>query len=160
MQITATDRQWSHDRTMFLIHPPSHTDSFTLFTKSVILLSHIKNLNLRFRGRYFSGDPSVHSPSPLTPFKSSLEPEGRGSTETLDPRGSPAFKELDGVASMFRQSFPSYLKNPTQDDMVDPYLFCAFSGAFLYVVTFSLSPLTLESSTLNAKRIGRIIGRR
>ena len=78
----------------------------------------------------------------------------------LDPRGSPAFKELDHVASMFRQSFPSYLKNPTQDDMVDPYLFCAFSGAFLYVPNFSLSPLTLESSTLNAQRIGRIIGRR
>lgn len=144
MQVTATDRQWSHDRTMFLIHPPSHTDSFTLFIKAVILISHIKNFNLRFRGRYFSGDPSVRPP--VTAFKSAFE--GKTNMERLDPRGSPAFQELDHISSMFRQSFPSYLKNPTQDDMVDPYLFSAFSAAFLYVIAFLLFFLKFGNAQL------------
>ena len=113
---------------MFLTHPPNQTDSFILFIKSVTLLSHIKNFNLRFRGRYFSGDIAVRSPWRLNTMV------GRDNMGKWDARDSPAFQELDHIATMFRQSFPNHLKNPTQDDMVDPYLFSAFSATYLCVV--------------------------
>ncbi|KAI0337613.1 hypothetical protein BDW22DRAFT_1363872 [Trametopsis cervina] len=116
-----SERQWSHDRTMFLTHPPSQTDSFTLFIKGMILISHVKTFNLRYRGRYFAGDVAMYSPS------NSLN--GATDVSDFDPRDSIAFRELDHITTLFRQSFPSHLKNPTQDDMLDAYLYSACSAA-------------------------------
>ncbi|KAI0776376.1 hypothetical protein BC629DRAFT_1525870 [Irpex lacteus] len=125
LQIPTTDRQWSHDRSIFLIHPPNQTDSFILLTKANMLLSHVKNFNIRVRGRYFSGDPAVYPPY------AKMGPGGRFDTEKWDPRDSPAFQELDHIATNFRQSFPNHLRNPIQDDVVDPYLFSTCSASFL-----------------------------
>ncbi|KAI0691861.1 hypothetical protein BC835DRAFT_1359567 [Cytidiella melzeri] len=121
VDVPTTERQWSHDRTMFLIHPPAQTDSFILFVKSTILLSHVKNFNIRVRGRYFTGDPAVYPQYPNAEHEMS----------NWDPRGSPAFQELEHITVMFRQSFPSHMKNPMQDDTVDPYLFNASTAAHL-----------------------------
>jgi len=46
-------------------------------------------------------------------------------SEPIDPRGSPAFIEIDHVASSFRASFPNHLKNPITDNVVDPHLYTA-----------------------------------
>lgn len=127
LQIPTTDRQWSHDRSIFLIHPPNQTDSFILLTKANMLLSHVKNFNIRVRGRYFSGDPAVYPPY------AKMGPGGRFDTEKWDPRDSPAFQELDHIATNFRQSFPNHLRNPIQDDLVDSYLFSTCSASFLCV---------------------------
>lgn len=116
------ERQWSHDKRMFLSHIPNQTDSFVLFIKTTILLSHVKNFNLRYRGRYYQGDPSMYAPNPI------IE-----SPATYDPRSSPAFKELDSLVAAFRPAFPSHLRNPVQDEMVDAYLYAANCGAHLYV---------------------------
>ena len=132
VHVPAEERQWSHDRKMLLTHPPNQTDSFILFTKTTILLSHVKNFTLRFRGRYFAGDAAMYSPA--------SSPEGGGGGGAggrFDPRDTPAFQELDHVVASFRPSFPSHMRNPTQDDMVDPYLFAASSGAHLYVPALS-----------------------
>ena len=115
------ERQWSHDRHMLLVHPPNQTDSFTLFIKSCILISQVKNFNLRFRGRYFAGDVAMYSPS-------SSPADG---PDTFDPRDTPAFQELDHLVTSFRSSFPVHLRNPVQDDMMDAYLYSASCGAHL-----------------------------
>ncbi|EKM56901.1 uncharacterized protein PHACADRAFT_254278 [Phanerochaete carnosa HHB-10118-sp] len=119
-QVSMRERQWSHDKRMFLSHAPNQTDSFVLFIKTTILLSHVKNFNLRYRGRYYQGDPSMYAPNPV------IE-----SPATYDPRSSPAFKELDSLIAAFRPAFPSHLKNPVQDEMVDAYLYAANCGAQL-----------------------------
>ncbi|KAG1885805.1 hypothetical protein F4604DRAFT_1918485 [Suillus subluteus] len=42
-------RQWCHVREAVLYHPPDITDSFTLYIKSTMLLSFIKNFNNRYK---------------------------------------------------------------------------------------------------------------
>ena len=106
---------------MLLVHPPSQTDSFILYIKSVILLSHVKNFGLRFRGRYMTLD-SMNYGASANPV--------HGSTD-FDPTDTPAFQALDRLVLSFRPSFPSHLRNPVQDEMVDPYLFAASSAAHL-----------------------------
>ena len=106
---------------MLLIHIPSQTDSFLLFIKSTILLSHIKNFNIRFRGQFFSLDPSLFS----TPNGHHMDPM------TFDPRDTAAFRQLDHISVSFRASFPSHLRNPVQDEMVDAYLYAASCAAYL-----------------------------
>ncbi|KAJ3530808.1 hypothetical protein NM688_g7659 [Phlebia brevispora] len=124
ISVPPDERQWSHDRHMFLNHPPNQTDSFILFIKGAILLSHVKNFNLRFRGRYFAGDAAMYSPS----GSPADEPD------KLDPRDTSAFQELDHLVTSFRQSWPPNFRNPVQDEMVDPYLFAASCGACLALI--------------------------
>lgn len=73
----------------------------------------VKTFNLRFRARHFVGDVAV-----ATPFNDSLNP-----SEQIDPRGSPAFIELDHIVSSFRASFPAHLRNPISDNIVDNHLY-------------------------------------
>lgn len=72
----------------------------------------VKAFNLRFKSKYFAGDPSVvniHLPQ---------ETEG-----PADPRGAVAFIELDHIASSFRASFPPHFRNPINDNVVDSQLY-------------------------------------
>ena len=103
---------------MFLFHPPSQTDSFILFIKSTILMSHVKNFNIRYRGQYFSE-------ATLT--------SGRPESVNFNARDTPVFRQLDHISASFRGSFPSHLRNPIQDEMVDAYLFAASNAAYLCV---------------------------
>ena len=106
---------------MLLKHPSNQTDSFILFIKSIILVSHVKNFNIRFRGRYFAGDAALYSPSNSP----------GNAPDNFDPRDTPAFQEIDHLVNSFRPSFPPHLRNPVQDEMVDPYLFTASCAAHL-----------------------------
>ncbi|KAF7320452.1 Eukaryotic translation initiation factor 3 subunit H [Mycena kentingensis (nom. inval.)] len=47
------------------------------------------------------------------------------SDESVDPRGSPAFTEIDNIASNFRSSFPAHLRHPIVENVVDQHLYVA-----------------------------------
>ncbi|KAJ7169978.1 hypothetical protein C8R46DRAFT_1090719 [Mycena filopes] len=116
--VTPPDRQWAHTRDLLLVHPDNQTDSFVLYVKATILISKAKTFNLRFRAKHFFGDVSVMSPqNPHTESSNPLEP--------IDPRGSPAFIELDNIAGSFRSSFPAHLRNPIVGNVVDQHLYTA-----------------------------------
>lgn len=112
--VQPVDRQWAQSRDLLLVHPEGQTDSFMLYIKGSILISHVKAFNLRFRSKHFAGDPTV----------ASLYNDGPQSPdEPVDPRGSAAFIELDHIVSSFRASFPSHLRNPINDNIVDNHLY-------------------------------------
>ncbi|KAF9460797.1 hypothetical protein BDZ94DRAFT_1265146 [Collybia nuda] len=112
--VTPHERQWAHTRDLLLVHPEKQTDSFILYIKGTIMISQVKTFNLRFRARHFAESVTVASiynlPQPAEP---------------IDPRGSPAFIELDHIVSSFRASFPSHLRNPINDNVVDNHLYTA-----------------------------------
>lgn len=74
--------------------------------------------NLRFRSKHFAGDPSVVN-------LYNVNDGFQTSENSVDPRGSAAFIELDHIVSSFRASFPSYLRNPINDNVVDNHLYTA-----------------------------------
>ncbi|TFK52054.1 hypothetical protein OE88DRAFT_1807933 [Heliocybe sulcata] len=112
--VSMNDRQWAQSKDIFVTHPEEHTDPFALYVKAVMLLSKVKNFNLRFRTRQFSGDPAT------MPIAS--EPEDPHHPN--DPRATPAFMELDGSITSFRQSLPRHLSHPVGgDNGVDWYLY-------------------------------------
>jgi len=113
--VTPPDRQWAHTRDLLLTHPDKQTDSFVLYVKAVMMISQVKTFNLRFRARHFFGDLSVMSP----------HSENNNPLEPIDPRGSPAFMELDNITSSFRASFPGHLRNPIVANVVDQHLYAA-----------------------------------
>jgi len=102
---------------MLLAHPGSQTDSFILMVKASVILSKVKNFNLRYRARYFAKDldytPTIPAPTRLP------------SLELLDPRSTPAFIEVDNLVRSFRSSFPPDLRNPINGNVVDVHLFTA-----------------------------------
>ncbi|KAJ6604750.1 hypothetical protein DFH09DRAFT_1123717 [Mycena vulgaris] len=135
--VTPPDRQWAHTRDLLLLHPEKQTDSFVLYIKAVMLISKVKTFNLRFRARHFFGDVAVMSPhsEPYNP----LEP--------VDPRGSPAFIELDNIASSFRSSFPSNLRTPIVANVVDQHLYA--TCLIPYIAT-----ILLHDPHANVRRAG------
>lgn len=114
--VTPRERQWAHTRDLLLNHPEEQTDSFILYIKGTIMISQVKTFNSRFRARHFAGDVAVQA----NPFSDNLQ-----SSEPIDPRGSQAFIELDNVVSSFRASFPSHLRNPIVNNVVDNHLYTA-----------------------------------
>lgn len=128
--VTPHERQWAHTRDLLLVHPEKQTDSFILYIKGTIMIcgcsprfhklyltpssAQVKTFNLRFRARHFAESVTVASMYNL--------PQ---TAEPIDPRGSPAFIELDHIVSSFRASFPSHLRNPINDNVVDNHLYTA-----------------------------------
>ncbi|KAL0951062.1 hypothetical protein HGRIS_007801 [Hohenbuehelia grisea] len=113
--VLPSDRQWAHSKDLILCHPPGQIDSFILYVKGTIMISKVKSFNMRFRAKHFSGDPSVAAP----------DNEHAESSDYADPRGSPAWVELDEMVSRFRACFPSQLRNPISDGVVDSHLYSA-----------------------------------
>ncbi|KXN89934.1 hypothetical protein AN958_04938 [Leucoagaricus sp. SymC.cos] len=111
--VTPLERQWAHAGNLLLTHPEDQIDSFILYIKGTILISRVKVFNTRFRARHYAGDSAV------TNF------QGGNPSERYDPRGSSAFIELDHISSSFRSSFPSHLRNPIIDNVVDNHLYTA-----------------------------------
>lgn len=111
--VTPLERQWAHTGNLLLTHPEDQIDSFILYVKGTILISRVKTFNSRVRARYYAGDSSVTNLRNDNP------------SEHYDPRGSTAFIELDHIASSFQSSFPSYLRNPIVDNVVDNHLYTA-----------------------------------
>jgi hypothetical protein len=117
MLVLAKERQWFHDPHILLAHPESQTDSFILMVKASIILSRVKNFNLRYRARYFAKDLDY------TPTASA--PIGCRISDVLDPRSTAAFIEVDNLVSSFRSSFPPDMRNPINGNVVDVHLFTA-----------------------------------
>jgi len=111
------ERQWFHDPQILLSHPESQTDSFILMVKASIILSRVKNFNLRYRARYFAKDLD-YTPTASAPMQSQ-------SSDVLDPRSTPMFIEVDALVHSFRSSFPPDLRNPINGNLVDIHLFTA-----------------------------------
>ncbi|KAF9015250.1 hypothetical protein BDQ17DRAFT_1340740 [Cyathus striatus] len=112
--VTPLERQWAHSRDVLLQHPDNQIDSFILYIKGTIMLSQVKAFNLRFRAKHFAGDASV-----ATAYGD------HQSSDRVDPRGSQAFIELDNIVSSFRASFPSHLRSPIVNNVVDNHLYTA-----------------------------------
>lgn len=92
-----------------------------------MLISRVKDFNLRFRSKHYSGDPTCVV-------------DARAS-DTIDPRATQAFKELDNVILSFRSSFPAHLKNPLNGNVLDPHLYCASLYPHVSVRSFQEPPL-------------------
>ena len=135
-----SERQWAHSKEVLLVHPEDQTDSFNLYIKGTILLSMAKGFNIRFRSKRYVGDPSVaYHPS----FSNTWEEQKHDGVDKelmADPRRTPAFIELDRIATSFRQIFPAHIRNPMPDGVVDSHLYTACLIPHLCVVSFAISP--------------------
>ncbi|KAG1783846.1 hypothetical protein EV702DRAFT_1055829 [Suillus placidus] len=118
-------RQWCHVREAVLFHPPDITDSFTLYIKSTMLLSFIKNFNHRYKIKSNLGDSRF---LPVRGFAT------QGYGDQSDIRSSPAFLELDQLLVSFRSSFPSNLKDPFRNGLVDTHLYTTFLTAHVSII--------------------------
>lgn len=126
MLVLATERQWFHDPHSLLIHPESQTDSFILMVKASLLLSKVKNFNIRYRARYFAKDldytPTAAAPARLP------------DSDVLDPRSTAAFMEVENLVRNFRTSFPPDMRNPISGNLVDVHLFTACTIPHVYEI--------------------------
>ncbi|OBZ79584.1 hypothetical protein A0H81_00861 [Grifola frondosa] len=123
--VSSAERQWSHDREVLLVHPEEQTDSFILNVKAAMLLSKVKEFNLRFRSKCYIGDLSVVP---------AFGPNGVHSTEAPEANKAPAFIELDRLVSSFKPSFPHHFKDPVANGMVDTSLYTACTTACLAAI--------------------------
>ena len=82
-----------------------------------MLISRVKNFNLRFKALAYSGDPSVAPPAGLT----------NTNMEDFHPKETPAFRELDELVSTFKAGFPPHMKDPMVDGKLDGYLYTALN---------------------------------
>ncbi|KIJ21656.1 hypothetical protein PAXINDRAFT_165090 [Paxillus involutus ATCC 200175] len=108
--VSAESRQWSHFRETFLVHPPGITDSFTLYIKTMMIISRIKSFNHRFRAMENIGDLG----STVTRMNRWNEP---------DVRSAPTFSQLEELLTSFRCSLPQEFKDPFLDGRVDTHLY-------------------------------------
>ena len=142
-QITwsGSERQHALGKDILLHHPEDQVDSFSLYIKGCMLLSRVKAYNLRFRSMRFVGDPAFVYAST---YAEAWEKVGHSAQDkAADPRRTSGFIEIDHIASMFRQSFPLYLRNPIRDSSVDSHLYTACLTPHLYVPYLSFDVVAL-----------------
>lgn len=137
-------RQWCHVREAVLFHPPDITDSFTLYIKSTMLLSFVKNFNHRYRIKSNLGDARF---LPARNFATQVY------GDQPDIRSSPAFLELDQLLMSFRSSFPSNLKDPFRNGQVDTHLYTTFLTAHVSMILFHEPHANLERNCTSAAKI-------
>lgn len=82
------DRQQMFTPNMLLVHPPLVTDAFTLYVKASILLSKVKDFNLRFR---------MKNEDPL---------------KRASPRDTPEFAALSQTIESFHDCLPRAYRDP------------------------------------------------
>jgi hypothetical protein len=134
---SGSERQHALGKDLLLLHPEDQVDSFNLYIKGAMLLSRVKVFNLRFRAKRFMGDPAyMYSPMYAEVWEKDSD---KIEDVTADPRRTPGFIEIDHIASMFRQSFPLYLRDPIRDGRVDLHLYSASLIPHVYVNCFFLS---------------------
>lgn len=131
---------------MLIKHPEDQVDGFILYVKSVMVLSHVKYFNLRFRSKYHSGEPSTKIMNTNNPTPHSYRYSGLNG-EPIDPRQTPAFVQLDQLVTAFRASFPVHLRNPAREQ-VDPHLFSACAASHLYARVRSIASMSLTIWTV------------
>ncbi|KAI5124712.1 hypothetical protein M0805_004318 [Coniferiporia weirii] len=136
-------RQWAHSPDMLLNHPLEQTDSFVLYIKSSIVMSRVKNFNLRFRAKNHAGDPMMVPPPESTTADQSA------SAQYIDPRETPGFKEVDHLVMSFIPSFPRGLRDPVIDGVVDIHLLLA-------ILSPNIAKILLHDPHVDLKRKGCI----
>lgn len=137
-------RQWCHVREAVLFHPPDITDSFTLYIKSTMLLSFVKNFNHRYRIKSNLGDARF---LPARNFATQVY------GDQPDIRSSPAFLELDQLLMSFRSSFPGNLKDPFRNGQVDTHLYTTFLTAHVSMILLHEPHANLERNCTSAAKI-------
>ncbi|KAG2061943.1 hypothetical protein BDR06DRAFT_978441 [Suillus hirtellus] len=137
-------RQWCHVREAVLFHPPDITDSFTLYIKSTMLLSFVKNFNHRYRIKSNLGDARF---LPARNFATQVY------GDQPDIRSSPAFLELDQLLMSFRSSFPSNLKDPFRNGQVDTHLYTTFLTAHVAMILLHEPHASLERNCTSAAKM-------
>lgn len=128
---SGSERQHALGKDILLHHPEDQVDSFSLYIKGCMLLSRVKVYNLRFRSKRFVGDPAFTYAST---YAEAWEKVDEGKDKAADPRRTAGFLEIDHIASMFRQSFPLYLRNPIRDSSVDSHLYTACLTPHLAII--------------------------
>ncbi|KAH8982587.1 hypothetical protein EDB92DRAFT_1893745 [Lactarius akahatsu] len=129
---SGSERQHALGKDILLHHPEDQVDSFSLYIKGCMLLSRVKVYNLRFRSKRFVGDPAFTYASTYAEAWEKVGDEGKD--KAADPRRTSGFLEIDHIASMFRQSFPLYLRNPIRDSSVDSHLYTACLTPHLAII--------------------------
>ncbi|EJD03967.1 uncharacterized protein FOMMEDRAFT_19284 [Fomitiporia mediterranea MF3/22] len=142
------DRQWAHSPDMLLTHPPEQTDSFVLYIKSSIVLSRVKNFNLRFRAKNFAGEPDM-----VNSLGSLLSEDYCANAQYIDPRQTSGFKKMDHLVSAFTSSFPKGFRDATQDGVVDMHLLIAHLAP-------SVAKILLHDPHVDLKRKGCVSAQR
>ena len=100
---------------MLTVHPPGQTDSFILFVKGAVILSLVKNFNLRWDAPY------MHS-----------------SKARPDPRSMQSFGNLDKLLIEFEAGINSF--HFLVDRRVDQHLLLAHATPFVYVSPLNHPP--------------------
>ncbi|KAI0337616.1 hypothetical protein BDW22DRAFT_1363876 [Trametopsis cervina] len=123
-KVPVENRQFSNDKGILTNHPPQQTDSFVLYIKSAMIISRVKTFNTRYKGRYHSGDLALFSTMAPPP----------NSIDELDPRDTPAFKEVDELVTSWKDSLPQQYRTPVQDETVDPHLYSVLISTYLATI--------------------------
>jgi hypothetical protein len=87
-----------------------------------MLLSKVKNFNMRFRQKKAIEDASVEY---LPEYRDLWEGVVQSRQVESDPRRTNDFLELDCIATDFDRSFPDWLKMSVTSDKVDAHLYAA-----------------------------------
>ncbi|KAH9162760.1 hypothetical protein EDB89DRAFT_1860500 [Lactarius sanguifluus] len=132
VSMSRSERQHALGKDILLHHPEDQVDSFSLYIKGCMLLSRVKVYNLRFHSKRFVGDPAFTYASTYAEAWEKVGDEGKD--KAADPRRTSGFLEIDHIASMFRQSFPLYLRNPIRDSSVDSHLYTACLTPHLAII--------------------------
>nr|VWO94325.1 Fungal_trans domain-containing protein [Ganoderma boninense] len=113
------ERQWSYEPGVVDRHLDEQVDSFILHVKAAMLLSKVKVFNGRYKKRKQLGDPA------LIP-----DPAGLPGIPRPDLiQTTPAFVEIDQLIVSYLASFPSQLKDPLANGIIDVSLLTAISSA-------------------------------
>lgn len=114
-------RSFSMSSPLCLCVRPFFPSFFTHDLNNTFSTARVKVFNMRFRSRHLIGDEKF-----VVPF------DGKAS-ETVDPRGSIGFVELDQICTTFLSTFPPLMKNPVDNNTVDRHLYSAHLIAHMYV---------------------------
>lgn len=95
------------------MHPEDQIDPFVMYCKASMLMSRVKNFNLRYRGLKYIEDPSVMHPQTST----------GGTAHPLSIRTTPAFIELHQATQNMKAAMTKYMKDPMKDGKFDAYVF-------------------------------------
>ncbi|KAM5530106.1 hypothetical protein V8D89_016215 [Ganoderma adspersum] len=118
------ERQWSYEPDVVDKHMDEQVDSFILHVKAAMLLSKVKTFNGRYKKRKQLGDPA------LIP-----DPAGLPGIPRPDLiQTTPAFVEIDNLIVSYLASFPSHLKDPLANGVIDVSLLTAISSAHFAVI--------------------------
>ncbi|KZS96186.1 hypothetical protein SISNIDRAFT_548277 [Sistotremastrum niveocremeum HHB9708] len=112
-------RQRMNSKDILTYHPVDQTDSFTLYVKSSILLSRVKNFNSSF-------------PLNQEALDSLAAPDQH--PQHVDPRSTAEFQKIEAQIWAFRLNVPNHLRNPIVNNTVDGHLLAAYFTQYTSII--------------------------